>query len=251
MPAVTRPRAPDGRRRATKRRRSEARILAAAEAVFAEAGFSGATTAAIAERAGLPKANLHYYFRTKEALYRRVLENILDLWLAAGQQITPEADPAAALAAYIAAKIDYSRRRPLASKVFANELLHGAPQVADYLRRQLRDWVEAKARVIDGWAAAGRIAPVEAKHLFFVVWAATQTYADFDAQVAAVLGRKRLRPADYRAAAALVTRMALGACGLGDRRRSGLGRAEGPGAAQEKARRRDHREHGGETDPGT
>ena len=83
MPAVTRPRAPDGRRRATKRRRSEARILAAAEAVFAEAGFSGATTAAIAERAGLPKANLHYYFRTKEALYRRVLENILDLWLGA------------------------------------------------------------------------------------------------------------------------------------------------------------------------
>jgi TetR/AcrR family transcriptional regulator len=203
------------RRPRSKRRENEARLLQAAEEVFATAGFSGARTAAIARRAGLPKANLHYYFGTKEALYRRVLENILEVWLGLGDAIRPEADPAQALAAYIAAKVEYSRLRPHASKVFANELLHGAPQLRGYLRRELRRWVDAKAAVIEGWVAAGRLAPIDARHLFFALWAMTQTYADFDVQVAAVLGRRRLGPHDYRAAAALVTRLILGGAGLG------------------------------------
>ncbi len=206
--------APPGLRRAQRRRAAEARILAAAEEVFAEAGFSGATTSAIAARAGLPKPNLHYYFGTKEALYRRVLEDILDAWLATGDQIVAEADPAAALGAYIAAKVEYSRRRPLASKVFANELLHGAPHIADYLRRPLRRWIAEKGRAIEAWVEAGRMHPVEPAHLFFVIWAATQTYADFDVQVQAVLGRRRIRTEDYRAAAALITRLVLGGCGV-------------------------------------
>jgi TetR/AcrR family transcriptional regulator len=208
-----------GFRRAARRRETEARILAAAEEVFAETGFTGASTAAIAERAGLPKANVHYYFGTKEALYRRVLEDILEAWLATGDQIVPQADPATALGAYIAAKVEYSRRRPLASKVFANELLHGAPQIADYLRRPLRRWIEEKSRAIRAWIDAGRMQPVEPAHLFFVIWAATQTYADFDVQVEAVLGRRRLRPEDYRAAAALITRLVLGGCGISIDRR--------------------------------
>ena len=120
---------------------SEARILAAAEQIFAETGFSGATTAMIAAKARLPKANLHYYFGTKRRLYRAVLQRILDAWLASGDGIRPEADPATAFADYIAAKIEASRRRPYASKVFANEILHGAPEVEDYLRAQVHHWV--------------------------------------------------------------------------------------------------------------
>jgi len=203
-----------GRPQGAKRRLNEGRILAAAEEVFAETGYAGATTAAIAEKAGLPKANLHYYFRTKDALYRRVLEDILEQWLATGDQIVPEADPAQALAAYIAAKVEHSRRRPLASKVFANELLHGAPRLGDYLRREVRQWVATKSRVIDGWVTAGAMAPVEARHLFFVIWAATQTYADFDCQVAAVLGRDRLRDGDFQSATALITRLVLDGCAV-------------------------------------
>jgi TetR/AcrR family transcriptional regulator len=209
-PGPRRPPRPPG----SKRLANEARILQAAEAVFATAGFAGARTAAIAKRAGVPKANLHYYFGTKEALYRRLLENILEVWLGMGDSIRPEADPAQAFAAYIAAKVEHSRRRPYASKVFANELLHGAPRLRAYLRHALRRWVAAKARVIDGWVAAGRMAPIETRHLFFVIWAMTQTYADFDVQVAAVLGRKRLAPRDYQAATALVTRLVLRGAGL-------------------------------------
>jgi TetR/AcrR family transcriptional regulator len=204
------PRRPPG----SKRLANEARILKAAEEVFATSGFSGARTAAIAERAGVPKANLHYYFGTKEALYRRLLENLLEVWLGMGDSIRPEADPAQAFAAYIAAKVEHSRRRPYASKVFANEMLHGAPQLRSYFRHALRRWVAAKAKVIEGWVAAGRMAPIETRHLFFVIWAMTQTYADFDVQVAAVLGRKRLAARDYQAATAVITRLVLRGAGL-------------------------------------
>lgn len=202
-------RAASSRAPGAKRQANETRILKAAEEVFATTGFSGARTAAIAKRAGVPKANLHYYFGTKEVLYRRVLENILEVWLHLGDSIRPDAEPDQALAAYVAAKIDYSRRRPHASKVFANELLHGAPQIRGYLRRELKRWVDAKSKVIDGWVAKGKLAPVPAKHLFFLLWAMTQTYADFDLQIAAVLGRKRIAPADYRDAADLITRLAV------------------------------------------
>jgi TetR/AcrR family transcriptional regulator len=162
----------------------------------------------------VPKANLHYYFGTKEALYRRLLENLLEVWLGMGDSIRPEADPAQAFAAYIAAKVEHSRRRPYASKVFANEMLHGAPQLRSYFRHALRRWVAAKAKVIEGWVAAGRMAPIETRHLFFVIWAMTQTYADFDVQVAAVLGRKRLAARDYQAATAVITRLVLRGAGL-------------------------------------
>jgi TetR/AcrR family transcriptional regulator len=214
--AGRRPAADAAARRGTgrKRQRNESRILEAAERVFAERGFAAATTAAIALQAGLPKANLHYYFRTKRALYARLLDETLALWIDTADAIRPEADPRQALSDYVAAKIEFSRRRPQASKVFANEILHGAPLVGERLRGDVKDWVEAKSAVIEGWIAAGRMAPVAPKHLFFVIWAATQTYADFDAQAAAILGRRRLSAADFDAATKLITQMVLRTCGL-------------------------------------
>ncbi|MSO70360.1 MAG: TetR/AcrR family transcriptional regulator [Alphaproteobacteria bacterium] len=186
-----------------------ARILEAAEAVFATKGFSGATTAEIATRAGIPKPNLHYYFRTKQALYRAVLDDILALWLDATASIVAEAEPADALRRYIEAKMAYSRTRPFASKVFANELLHGAPAVKGFLGGAMKRLVDDKAKVIEGWITAGRIAPIDPYHLFFVLWAATQTYADFDCQIAAVLGKKKLGPTDFDRAGETVATLIL------------------------------------------
>ena len=197
-----------------KRRQNEAKILAAAETVFAERGFAAATTSAIARLAGMPKANLHYYFRTKAALYARVLDEILALWIDTAEAIRPEADPKTALSDYIAAKFEFSRRRPQASKVFANEILLGAPRIRRRLCGDLKAWLEAKCAVIEGWIAAGRMAPVEPKHLFFIIWAATQTYADFDVQVEVLLDRRRLKSRDFEAASTLLRRMVLSTCGL-------------------------------------
>jgi len=197
------------RRRGRVRAANEERILRAAEAVFAERGFDGATTAAIAHRARVPKANLHYYFASKEALYGEVLRRILDLWLKASDTIAVEADPATALSTYIAEKLRYSQTRPLASKIFASELLHGAPRIRDFLAGELRRAVDRKSAAINRWIAEGRLKPVEARHLLFLIWAATQTYADFDVQVAAVLGRRKVTQTDFTRAADTISSIVL------------------------------------------
>ena len=196
------------------RQTNEAVILTAAERVFAGAGFGGATMAAIAEAACLPKANLHYYFGSKQALYRAVLARTLEDWLVPTHGITPSADPRAAIEAYIRDKMALSVQRPHASKVFANELLHGAPVLKSLLCMELRELVLAKAAVIDGWISAGRMAPVDSVHLFFTIWAATQTYADFDVQVSAVLGHPELTTQDYARATEHVVSLILRGCGL-------------------------------------
>lgn len=196
------------------RLRNRALILAAAEEVFANQGYRGATTAAIAAKAGLPKANVHYYFGTKEALYHAVLEDILGLWLGELDRITEANDPATALADYIRAKIRHSRERPLASKVYANEMIRGARHTRDFLKNELRSLVKDKARVLDAWAAAGRIEPVDPVHLFSIIWAATQHYADFEVQVGALVGRRQLAARDYDEAAETIVRMVLRGLGL-------------------------------------
>jgi TetR/AcrR family transcriptional regulator len=196
------------------RQANEARILGAAEKVFARTGFGGATMAAIAAASGLPKANLHYYFGSKEVLYRAVLARILNDWLLPTHGIVSDADPRTALEQYIRAKMALSAQRPDGSKVFANEMLHGAPVVKTILETELRQMVEEKAAVVQGWVNAGRMAAVDPPHLFFTIWAATQTYADFDVQVCAVLGRKTLTARDHARATEHVVSLLLRGCGL-------------------------------------
>ncbi len=196
------------------RKSNETRILAAAEKVFARAGFGGTTMAAIAAASDLPKANLHYYFGSKDVLYRAVLARTLGDWLAPAQGITADAEPRAALEQYIRVKMALSAQRPDGSKVFANEMLNGAPVVKNILTTELRPLVVEKAAVIQGWIDAGRMAPVDATHLFFTIWAATQTYADFDVQVCAVLDRKALSKKDHSRATEHVVSLLMRGCGL-------------------------------------
>ena len=200
--------------RQANREANEQLILGAGERVFARAGFNGATMAAIADEAGLPKANLHYYFGNKHDLYRAVLARTLRDWLVPMDGLTADADPATALAGYIRAKMAMSAQRPDASRVYANEVLHGAPVVDELMGTELRNMVRKKASVIDGWVAAGRMAKVDGTHLFFTIWAATQTYADFDVQVRAVLGRAELTARDHERATEHVVALILRGCGL-------------------------------------
>lgn len=197
------------------RQAQEAAILRAAEQVFARSGFAGATMQDIAQAAACPKSTVHYYFSTKEALHRAVLDDILATWLEGTEGLVPEADPREALTQYVRHKMALAFARPEASRVFANELLHGAPQLNAVLTHDLHALVREKAAVIDGWIAAGRMAPVDSTHLFISLWAMTQTYADFEVQVAAVLGAPRpLPPAAQARAIAHVEHFVLRACGL-------------------------------------
>ena len=197
-----------------KRVEHEAAIIEAAERVFAGAGFGGATMAEIAKAAGLPKPNLHYYFGSKKALYRAVLERTLREWLEPADCIVASADPRTALEDYIRGKMRLSFARPYASRVWANELLHGAPELRTTLVRTLRPLMRSKVAVLDRWIAEGRMAPVDSSHLFFTIWAATQTYADFEVQICAVLGRRRLDRAAQARATEHVVALILRGCGL-------------------------------------
>lgn len=167
---------------------NRAKIAAAALEVFAAEGFRGATIDAIAERAGMSKPNLLYYFPSKEAIYRQVLERLLDDWLSPLKAIDPDGDPATEIAAYLDRKMEMSRDFPQESRLFANEMLRGAPNLSDVLAGELKALVDEKAEVIRGWSRAGRIAKVDPHHLIFAIWSTTQHYADFDAQITAVLG---------------------------------------------------------------
>ncbi len=175
-------------RRNEIRQQNEALILQAAEKVFAEAGFGGATMQLIADVAGLPKANLHYYFATKEELYRKVVSNIFDIWLHAAESMDNAPGPVEGIGAYIDAKMEISRRHPDGSKVWASEVMHGAPVIQDYLETTLRDWTAGRAALIQGWIDAGQMAAVNPDHLLYMLWAATQHYADFGHQIETLNG---------------------------------------------------------------
>jgi TetR/AcrR family transcriptional regulator len=175
-----------------QREKTEA-ILEAALGVFATHGFRGATLDQIAEAAGLSKPNLLYWFPSKEAIHRTLLERQLDAWLEPLRRLDPAGDPVAEIAAYIRRKLEMARDFPRESRLFAGEILQGAPHIADVLAGPLKALVDAKAEVIRAWAAQGRIAPVDPHHLIVSIWAVTQHYADFDAQLDAVLGSEHAR----------------------------------------------------------
>jgi len=187
-------------KRAEIRRENEKAILAAAEKVFAEAGYGGATMQLIADVAALPKANLHYYFPTKEALYRRVVRDIFEIWLQAAASFDDAPGPVEGIAAYIDAKMDISRHHPFGSKVWASEVMHGAPVIQDYLEITLRDWTDGRIAVIRKWIAAGLMDPVDPRHLLYMLWATTQHYADFGHQIETLNNGKPLSDAQWRTA---------------------------------------------------
>jgi len=167
------------------------RILEAALEVFSAHGFRGATIDQIAEAAGMSKPNLLYYFRSKEAIHETLIQRLLQTWLQPLRELDDVGDPMTELRSYIRRKLEMARDYPRESRLFANEILQGAPRIIPMLEGELKTLVDEKAEVIKGWIRAGKIARVDPWHLIFSIWATTQHYADFDVQVRAVLGPAR------------------------------------------------------------
>ena len=168
--------------------KNRAAILEAALDVFSQAGFRGATLDQIARAAGLSKPNLLYYFPSKEAIHNALLEGLLVSWLEPLRALDPAGEPIEEILGYVLRKLDMARTLPRESRLFANEIVQGAPRIMGEIEGSLKTLVDEKAVVIRGWAEAGKIAPVDPYHLIFSIWATTQHYADFDVQVRAILG---------------------------------------------------------------
>ncbi|MDT8328956.1 MAG: TetR family transcriptional regulator C-terminal domain-containing protein [Roseovarius sp.] len=164
-------------------KRNRKRILDAALEVFSAHGYRGATLDLIAAEAGLSKPNILYYFEGKEEIHVTLLNQLMDSWLAPLREIDPTGEPLDEVLAYVHRKLEMSHALPRESRLFANEVLQGAPRMAPHLETVLKPLVDETAELIEGWVAAGKLAAVEPRHLLFSIWATTQHYADFDAQV--------------------------------------------------------------------
>lgn len=166
-------------------------ILNAALDVFSVQGFRGATIDQIADAAGMSKPNLLYYFPRKEEIHQRLISALLDMWLAPLREMDAAGDPIPEIRSYIRRKLEMARDFPRESRLFANEMLQGAPRTVEMLEGDLKQLVDEKAKVLTSWMERGKIARTDPYHLIFSIWATTQHYADFDVQVRAVLGKDR------------------------------------------------------------
>jgi len=196
------------------REANEALILRAAEQQLALHGFRGTTTEAIASEAGLPKANVHYYFKTKANLYRQVLKGILEDWMDAAAAFEADDDPQRALTRYITAKMQFSRQRPYGSRVWASEIMRGAPVMERFLGTTLKTWVNARVRTIRSWINAGRIRAIDPESLLYMIWAVTQHYADFERQIAILNDGNAFDERQYRERVEQVLKLVLGSVGF-------------------------------------
>ena len=196
------------------REQSRELILQAAEAEFACNGFRGATMQRIAESAQVPKANIHYYFSNKLSLYGAVLENTLNLWDAIFNELASHDEPADVLSYYIDAKMDFSRTHPSASRLFAKEMISGAPHLSAYLQQDYRLWFKQRMSIFESWVAQGKMDDLEPAHVIFMIWASTQYYADFEPQILIATQAPTLTEQSFTSAADSIKHIILKGCGI-------------------------------------
>ncbi len=200
-------------RAAQTRTRNQSLIIDAAESVFARHGYTGGSLKMIAEAANLPKANVVYYFGSKENLYQALLTRIVKIWELGLGDISSDSDPAVVLEQYIRKKVSQSRRYPLASKIFTSEIIQGAPHLDEIFWKELKHWLNNQVAIIQSWIDLEKMNSVDPKHLLFMIWSSTQHYADYSTQLG------HLMPSEndelvFDDAANTLCNIILGGCGL-------------------------------------
>lgn len=206
MPAAKTPRTT---RKSGIREANTRLIIAAAEALFSEKGYGGTSTQEIADKAGLPKANVHYYFQSKQNLYRVVLQDILDAWMQDAEIFEKSPDPEEVLRKYIRAKMENSFSRAKGSKVWAMEVIQGGPVMGKEIRKVLITWDKTVTSKIQSWIDKGQICAINPQSLLNLIWSSTQFYADHDYQIRVLNGNKRLSKEQKEQAIEDVTHMIL------------------------------------------
>lgn len=189
-------------------------ILQVAEKIFAEQGYRGTTVSSIADEVGLPKANILYYFKTKEGIYKAVLNNLLVIWMQNMNEMTEDTHPKYALRNYIANKLRQSKEHPNASRIFAAEVLHGAHYLRQPLKEELKDQFDQTCRVFTSWIDKKWMDPVNPEHLLFMLWSSTQAYADHALQISILMNKEGLDDNDFENAIELLSAVILKGCGV-------------------------------------
>ena len=196
------------------RQKNKAIIFNAAKKEFVTYGFKGASIKRIAERANIARANIHYYFKDKTDLYQQLLSSIIAVWNNDYDTLTADKEPKQVLSDYIRAKVMHAKNDPDASRIFASELIHGAPVLNEYLHSDFKIWLQSKVNVIETWIKQGSIDDVNPHHLLFLIWSSTQHYADFNVQVVAALDKEAMSDDDFDAVVSSLTKIILKGCGI-------------------------------------
>ncbi|WNC72692.1 TetR/AcrR family transcriptional regulator [Thalassotalea psychrophila] len=196
------------------RQKNKSLIFNAAKKEFVTYGFKGASIKRIAERANIARANIHYYFQDKTDLYQQLLSNIIEVWNRDYDTLNADQEPKAALSSYIRAKVMHSKNDPDSSRIFASELIHGAPVLEEYLNTDFREWLQSKVAVIEAWIEQGQIDQLNPHHLLFLIWSSTQHYADFNVQVVAALNKEEMNDEDFEEVVSSLTQIILKGCGI-------------------------------------
>lgn len=191
------------------RQQSQEKILVAAQDEFITHGYKGATVQSIADLAGLPKANVLYYFKNKENIYHAVLEKTLNMWDEGIGDISYEDGPKLAIEKFIAAKVQMSFKHPKASKIYAMEIIQGAQHLKEFARTYLRQWVREKAKIFQKWVDEGRMRDVDPIKLIFLIWSTTQHYADFETQILTIMNQADYEEEDIEQVTSFLTGMVL------------------------------------------
>jgi len=191
-----------------------AKIIEVAEKIFVKHGYRGASMQMIANKADLPKANIHYYFKSKDKLYAEVLTKIIGSWNSELQDISVDDDPAEVLERFIYKKVELSYKYPQASKLFALEIIQGAPHLKEYVRSDMRQWVRDKAKIFQTWMDQEKIKKVDPVHLIFLIWSSTQHYADFETQVLTIMNRAEYEEEDIETISKFLSSVILTGIGL-------------------------------------
>jgi TetR/AcrR family transcriptional regulator len=192
----------------------EANILDAAEFVFGHFGFRGATTALIAKKAKIAKPHIYYYFEDKEDLYRAILERAMNMWAREMETLDVAGDLQTILTRYIYRKVDFSRDHPHLSRLYANEIISGAPFIGGFIEKISTPLLMEKVAAVNAWTKEGAVRSISAPDLFFCIWAMTQHYADFESQLLTMKRKRALEEADYDTAKATIVQLVLGGLGL-------------------------------------
>ena len=196
------------------RTKNYGKIIKAAQEEFASKGLNGARMQAIANRAGLPKANIHYYFKDKVTLYTAALNSVMETWNVFFGSSAEAEEPKKTLDQFIRNKVRLAFEDPLASKLFATEIIQGAPHLSEHLEKVMRPWVNEKAQIIQSWIDSGKMPQTDPVLLIFMIWATTQHYADFQAQVLRIMGRKDYDEEMVRQVSDFTSEIILTGCGL-------------------------------------
>lgn len=193
-------------------------ILKAAEKEFEKYSFGGARMQRIADIAGVPKANVHYYFRSKLDLYNAILADVVDLWDQTFETLNADDDPRVVLSDFVCKKVEFTRLYPEATRIFTSEMLHGAPYLSEQLNEKMSQWTRERAHVIETWVRMEKIDPIDPYHLIFMIWASTQHFAQAEIQIKSVYKLPRLTRKDFDAQARSLSTMVMRICGLHQRR---------------------------------